>query len=229
MKQILTTILIIFCISCCKQTSLELISVGKTIWMKYNLNVKTFRNGDSIHCATDLEHWRQLCVEHITAYYMINNYIDSVGLLYNYWALMDEREIAPYGWHVTNIDEWETVINNDTMNLHNVCDIFDVNKLNIKKYAGIYEYEYKCYRSDENINVTSFWIKEDSLLCDVCVFGNIDGWSRVCDETCSIDSYNLWKFVYSDSDIYQSISMKKNDTLYASVGQGRFIRCVKDY
>lgn len=80
-------------------------------WMIRNLNVRTYRNGDSIPVVTDPEDWKNLTTGAMCWY---NNDVtnDSVyGALYNWYAINDPRGIAPLGWHVASLMEWETMEN----------------------------------------------------------------------------------------------------------------------
>ena len=123
------------------------VTIGPQNWMFYNLRVTTFRNGDPIFKAESNEQWQKAKKEGIPAYccplgnFTGIDYLDECnqreyGYLYNYFAVMDPRGLAPKGWHIPNIDEVEsllyTVGNNAT------------NKLKSKEDWGI------IYHGDEN-------------------------------------------------------------------------------
>lgn len=78
-------------------------------WMKENLNVDRFRNGDLIPEAKSPEDWNSanLNKQPIWAYYdyKIENG-EKYGKLYNWYAVTDSRELAPQGWRVANSDDW---------------------------------------------------------------------------------------------------------------------------
>jgi len=67
--------------------------------------IKEFRNGDIIREARTQGEWEDFVKNHTPAY----KYIDfdsknsSKGLVYNYFAYFDNREIAPIGFHKINI------------------------------------------------------------------------------------------------------------------------------
>lgn len=75
-------------------------------WMKENLNVSKYRNGDIIPEVTDMTQWDELttgawcyyenCTENGTIY----------GKLYNWYAINDPRGLAPIGWHIPTDTEW---------------------------------------------------------------------------------------------------------------------------
>jgi uncharacterized protein (TIGR02145 family) len=75
--------------------------------MAENLKVTHYRNGDPIPQVTDSSAWEYLTTG---AYCKYNNNEDTAATydrLYNWYAVGDSREIAPEGWHIPTIDEWE--------------------------------------------------------------------------------------------------------------------------
>ena len=84
------------------------IKIGNQIWMVENLKTTKYRNGDIIESPTD--GW-------ITTYtgaqccYNNDYYYSSIyGRLYNWYATIDSRNIAPTGWHVPSDNEWNMLI-----------------------------------------------------------------------------------------------------------------------
>ncbi len=76
------------------------VRIGTQIWMTKNVNVSRYRNGDPIPQVTDATQWANLTTG---AWCYYNN--DSAngvvyGKLYNWYAAMDPRGLAPQGWHV---------------------------------------------------------------------------------------------------------------------------------
>ncbi|OFY36262.1 MAG: hypothetical protein A2W91_05605 [Bacteroidetes bacterium GWF2_38_335] len=81
------------------------ITIGTQTWMAENLEVKRFRNGDSIPYNINFG------IVNSASYYIHYNYPNvSYGLYYNWWAAHDERNIAPEGWHVPTIEEVNILI-----------------------------------------------------------------------------------------------------------------------
>jgi uncharacterized protein (TIGR02145 family) len=85
------------------------ISIGEQEWMAENLRVTHFRNGDTIPNVTDNDMWNgyngpAFCVYDNDA----PRYRPSKeGLYYNWFAVVDSRNIAPEGWHVPTDEEWK--------------------------------------------------------------------------------------------------------------------------
>ena len=77
--------------------------------MAENLNVSTFRNGDIIPEAKNIEEWRSAVYENRPAwcYYDFDSKNgDKYGKLYNWFAISDNRGLAPIGWKVPSDDNW---------------------------------------------------------------------------------------------------------------------------
>ena len=73
---------------------MEEIKIGKQIWMKLNLDVEVFRNGDPIpHAKTD-EEWVKAGEQKKPAWCYYKNagiYGEKYGKLYNWYAVNDPR------------------------------------------------------------------------------------------------------------------------------------------
>jgi len=78
-------------------------------WMDENLNVDTFRNGDFIGEAKSKEDWvtARLNKQPAWCYYDFNpeNGV-KYGKLYNWYAVIDSRELAPEGWRLADSHDW---------------------------------------------------------------------------------------------------------------------------
>jgi len=92
------------------------LSTGKE-WMAENLRTTKFANGDIIKNVTDQSEWKALKdtkgLEESAAWcYYDNNeeYNNPYGKLYNWYAVNDERNICPDGWHVATTEEWQELI-----------------------------------------------------------------------------------------------------------------------
>lgn len=81
------------------------------IWMLKNLSISVFRNGDLIPYVYQ-ENWNDISKDsagHCTV-------LDSLelefeyGHLYNWYAVSDPRGLAPPGWHIPTLEEWQLLI-----------------------------------------------------------------------------------------------------------------------
>lgn len=86
------------------------VSICCQTWMTRNLDVATYRNGDPIPKVTDGAAWTNLTTG---AYCYYNNdsttYAAVYGKLYNWYAVVDPRGLAPEGWHIPSDFEWTTM------------------------------------------------------------------------------------------------------------------------
>jgi uncharacterized protein (TIGR02145 family) len=87
------------------------VTIGTQVWMKENLKVSKYRNGDPIPSNLNDSTWSKTTSG---AYKIYNN--DAVnnatyGKLYNWYAVADPRGLCPEGWHVPSDAEWTTIEN----------------------------------------------------------------------------------------------------------------------
>ncbi|WP_291125063.1 fibrobacter succinogenes major paralogous domain-containing protein [Flavobacterium sp. UBA6031] len=87
------------------------IKIGNQTWMLENLSVTSYRNGDQIPNIENDSLWGEATQG---AYCNYNNVLSNgkhFGRLYNALAAMDIRYLAPVGWHIPTVDEWECLKN----------------------------------------------------------------------------------------------------------------------
>jgi uncharacterized protein (TIGR02145 family) len=101
--------------------SYRTVRLGNQIWMTENLTVSRFRNGDVIPEAKSEVEWAKMGEAGKPAWcYYLNDTSagDTLGKLYNWYAATDERGIAPSGWEVPTMDDWDllrTALGNDSL------------------------------------------------------------------------------------------------------------------
>jgi len=109
---ITTSVLIISCSGGVKDydgTIYKTVKMGNQVWMAENLNVSHFRNGDIIPEVKSAEEWIKYGKEGKPAWcYMENDPENGIkyGKLYNWYATVDPRVLAPEGWHIASDEEW---------------------------------------------------------------------------------------------------------------------------
>jgi TonB family protein len=103
-RTMLFTMLVIAC-----NMNAQTVTIGSQGWMTKNLDVATFRNGDSIpEAKTDAE-WISAGYNKQPAWcYYDNDTTNGIlyGKLYNWYAVNDPRGLAPEGYHVPTDAEW---------------------------------------------------------------------------------------------------------------------------
>ncbi len=82
------------------------VRIGGQVWMAENLRVIHYRDGSSInYIASDVpsnQEWMQ-CT---TGAYCIKG-TGEYGVVYNGYAAVDQRNLAPEGWHIPSDAEWK--------------------------------------------------------------------------------------------------------------------------
>ena len=89
------------------------IQLGTQRWLTKNLEVTTFRNGDPIPHIQDFDQWMDAGMAEEPAWCYYHNKTENgeeYGKLYNWYAVIDPRGIAPAGWHVSSSAEWLELI-----------------------------------------------------------------------------------------------------------------------
>jgi uncharacterized protein (TIGR02145 family) len=91
-----------------ENNSYHTLIIGNQVWLKENLKVSNYRNGDPLLDLTDSTTWNG---GYITTggYSNYNNdtAISNIyGKLYNWYAINDSRGICPAGWHIPTVKEW---------------------------------------------------------------------------------------------------------------------------
>lgn len=85
------------------------------MWMAENLNVSTFRNGDSIPEVNSADEWIEASKEKMPAWCYYKNDPENgkkYGKLYNWYAVNDPRGLAPNGgWYIPSVADWDTLGN----------------------------------------------------------------------------------------------------------------------
>lgn len=84
-----------------ENTSADTVVIGTQTWSTVNLNTIVFSNGDTILQATSREAWVEASKNKVPAWcYHEADGTDQYGKLYNYWAVIDPRGLAPAGWRI---------------------------------------------------------------------------------------------------------------------------------
>jgi uncharacterized protein (TIGR02145 family) len=84
------------------------VRIGTQTWMAENLRTSVYADGTAIPEVKPNTEWRTLTTGAFSWYNNDPGFDEIYGKLYNWYAL-DCCQICPEGWHVPNIDEWETL------------------------------------------------------------------------------------------------------------------------
>ncbi|MFN5214507.1 MAG: FISUMP domain-containing protein, partial [Bacteroidota bacterium] len=85
------------------------IVIGTQEWMAENLKTTIYRNGDAIANVTGENQWVNLLTGAWCFYVNNSQYDCPYGKLYNWYAVVDSRNLCPTGWHVPTDAEWTTL------------------------------------------------------------------------------------------------------------------------
>ena len=89
------------------------VKIGTQVWMKENLKVTKYNNGDPIPTTTPVDlnvTQEESNAKYQWAYDGDESKVKDYGRLYTWHAIMDNRKVCPAGWHVPNDAEWKVLI-----------------------------------------------------------------------------------------------------------------------
>jgi uncharacterized protein (TIGR02145 family) len=85
------------------------VQIGDQCWLRENLRTSRYRNGEDIPVIEEDSLWLSTSAGAF-AYYTNDPDQDTLeGMLYNHFALSDNRGLCPTGWHVPSDAEWTTL------------------------------------------------------------------------------------------------------------------------
>ena len=87
----------------------NVVTIGTQIWLVENLKTTKFRNGDLIPNITAANTWGTTTTPAWSDYSNSAANGTKYGHLYNWYAAVDAKNIAPEGWHVPTDAEWTTL------------------------------------------------------------------------------------------------------------------------
>jgi uncharacterized protein (TIGR02145 family) len=116
MKNLILTLFFILLLTGCKFSNkdqngneFEIVKIGNEIWMAENLNVNKFSNGDQILEAKSVQEWNKFWDSKTPAWCYYNNKSSNglvYGKMYNEFAVLDKRGLAPNGWRIASRSDW---------------------------------------------------------------------------------------------------------------------------
>ncbi len=113
------SILILLMLSCKKDQEIgsvkdidgnvyETVTIGSQTWMKENLRTTRYSDGSNIPNVVDYNEWVDRTEEGF-CWYKNDPAYKSLGALYNFYVVVDPRNVCPEGWHVPSDKEWNTL------------------------------------------------------------------------------------------------------------------------
>lgn len=95
-----------------KSNKYATVSAGTKTWSARNLNLDHFSNGDPILEAKTAEEWLNAGSKKQPAWCYYDNDPskgETLGKMYNWYAIHDPRGLAPRGWHIATPEEWSAL------------------------------------------------------------------------------------------------------------------------
>jgi len=88
------------------------VTIGTQVWMAENLKTTKYRNGDLIGTTTPatLDISGETTPKYQWTYDGNESNVATYGRLYTWYAVTDNRNVCPAGWHVPSDAEWTTLI-----------------------------------------------------------------------------------------------------------------------
>ena len=176
-------------------------------WITENLKTTTFANGDSIPNITDSLQWINLTTGAWAYYNNDNQNENPYGKLYNWYAVEDQRNLCPVGWHIPTDEEF--------MLLSYYLDL---------AYSG----------GKMKSTGTQYWQNPNTDASNESGFSGLPGGCRNYFGTFNLlsESGFWWTSSYAGTDSMWCYTLKYSDrffTLGSSVKSiGQSVRCLKD-
>lgn len=89
------------------------VKIGNQVWMGQNLNNEIFQNGEKILKVATADEWMSALQNKMPAccdYQDDKSNGEIYGKIYNWFAVVDPRNIAPLDWYVPTVKDWEILV-----------------------------------------------------------------------------------------------------------------------
>jgi uncharacterized protein (TIGR02145 family) len=106
------------------------VTIGNQVWTAENLRTTMYNDGTPITLDTAKKTWAGMKVGKCCYPINTNNpdTIAKLGALYNWYAI-DTKKLAPKGWHVATMSDWETLKTYLITNKYNWDESTDSNRI----------------------------------------------------------------------------------------------------
>lgn len=91
----------------------DTVQLGNQTWSDRNLQTSFFANGDPIEEARTAEEWQEAAAEKRPAWCYYQSDVaqdETFGKLYNWYALNDPRGLAPKGWKIPSLEDFQELV-----------------------------------------------------------------------------------------------------------------------
>ncbi len=183
------------------------VRIGNQEWMTTNLATTNFTNGDTILQAKTSAEWANANALRKPVWCFYNNdstFGKQFGLIYNWYAIIDKRGLAPNGFHIPESAEWEMLV---------------------KFIGGI--------KQATKIKSKEGW-KDDMKNTNSTNFSAVPGGFRLRDGSFYgyQQTGALWSVTNAERDetaaYYFDIDGNKARVIYGNKSYGSYVRCIKN-
>lgn len=87
----------------------RVVQIGMQCWMAENLKSTVYQNNDLIQNVISIDLWQNIKDGAFANYNNENSIPEMLGILYNWHAVNDERNICPIGWKVPSDQDWQVL------------------------------------------------------------------------------------------------------------------------
>ena len=182
------------------------------IWSAENLDVSTYRNGDSIPEVQNPEEWKDLKTG-AWCYFENDPNNNKCGKIYNWFALNDPRGLAPKGYRITSHYDWLKLTQNLDPRWNSVEKLISLKFVDFlagnRNYGGEFGFWNEgigWWTSSEIMaNSHNFWAQAHFLIVQNGIIWK--GFDKKCGfyVRCIKQEYEMVKITF-DSDLSLSIS-----------------------
>ena len=190
-------------------TDFKDVKIGKQTWMSKNLNSVRFNNGDLISQAKTPEEWREFNKEKRPAWCYVNfnpATSESMGKIYNWYAVNDSRGLAPKGWKIPSSNEFGYFIKKTKRRL-------------------LYRRQFNPWVISERQFIKRIF-SFNSRHFEIMPIPFVDSKGAIVDNK----ALNLWTNSMAEEDLvhYISLSQNINELKITKIDNGFLVRCIKE-
>ena len=84
----------------------ETVQIGEQCWFAENLRAESYRNGDAMSTNLNNSEWQNTSSGAFAEPMGDSSGLELYGMLYNGYAVLDERALCPSGWNVPSDQQW---------------------------------------------------------------------------------------------------------------------------
>lgn len=211
------------------------VKIGIQTWMYNDLKITHYRNGDAIVYAKSRKEWKECSEKGIGAWcYNWSDEKRKSGIKYNWYAVTDNRNLAPEGWHIPTGTEITQLLSRCVDDLDRFYSLVEVSSYCCPPYPANPQ-------NKINLGLELSGLRYNNG--DFCMSGGHYGgiWSSTCNESSAygllifgtyVDGGNGVKiFDITSFDAKENNKRKLMHEPFYSIcakGEGLSVRCIKD-